>query len=56
METPDLYKLVEILRSQNKKDSEIIEILVGMIKQHVQAGGSLIDIINYEYLKARSKD
>jgi hypothetical protein len=52
METPDLHKLVELLRQNNKSDQYIIETLVDIIKQYMQYGGSLNDIVYYQYRKA----
>jgi hypothetical protein len=55
METPDLYKLVETLRKNNKTDQYIIEVLVSIIKQYMTAGGSLSDIINYQFYMANKE-
>jgi len=53
METPELYDLVDLLRKNNKSDQYIIEMLVGIIKQQMLSGGTLLDKIDYEFYKAR---
>lgn len=54
-ETPDLYELVNKLRKNNKSDQYIIEALIGIIKQYMLYGGSLLDIINYEFYKVNKE-